>query len=410
MRGSRRLLVPLAVTAALGFWGMAARPADAASHAPIPVFAHYYIWFQPTSWNRAKRDFPILGRYSSDERDIMRQHIRWAKQAGINGFIVSWKDTPRLTSRLVKLVSVAKSEHFKLMLIYQGLDFERHALPIDQVQRDLTSFADRFAASPVFHVLGPKPLVALSGSWEFTRKQIAQLSALRRRVQLLGTERNVDGYRRIANLVDGDLYYWSSVNPDTYPHYGGKLREMSAAIHARGGLWIAPAAPGFDARLLGKTTVVDRNNGATLRTELKAAFRSNPDMVGVISWNEFSENTYIEPSGRYGGRYLRVLAEYLHATPPKIGNFDSDAPAATDYGYSLPLLFGLVLLAVAGVFILSARRNRGGGRGSGGVGGTSDGGPRGGAPARPTRNGSAEPAAGNGHRLGGRSRRRVDRP
>ena len=35
-----------------------------------------------------------MGRYSSDDRDVMRQQVRWAKRAGIDGFIVSWKSTP----------------------------------------------------------------------------------------------------------------------------------------------------------------------------------------------------------------------------------------------------------------------------------------------------------------------------
>src|SRR5947209_464329 len=54
---------------------------------PIPVFAYYYIWFDPQSWDRAKIDYPLLGRYSSDDRSVMVQHIKWAKNAGITGFI-----------------------------------------------------------------------------------------------------------------------------------------------------------------------------------------------------------------------------------------------------------------------------------------------------------------------------------
>lgn len=363
----RRLLLLGAV--ALGCVGAMPGSAMAQQREPVPVLAHYYIWFQPTSWNRAKRDFPLIGRYSSDERDIMRQHVRWAKQVGIDGFIVSWKDTPRLTGRLAKLVAVARSENFKLVIIYQGLDFEREPLPIDQVKRDVSSFVDVYGSDRVFRIFGPKPVVVLSGSWEFSPAEIAQLGPLRSQVHLLASERNLAGYERIAEHVDGDLYYWSSVDPNTHPRYGGKLRDMSRAIHANEGLWIAPAAPGFDARLLGKTTVVGRRDGETLRKELDAAFRSGPDAVGIISWNEFSENTHIEPSGRFGGRYLRVVADYLNAEPPTIGDFDSSAPAATDVGYGLPLLFGLTLIAAAGIFLVSARRRQGE-QGTGGRGGS----------------------------------------
>ena len=48
----------------------------------VPVLAFYYIWFDTRSWNRAKTDYPLLGRYSSDNADVMRQHVEWAKEAG----------------------------------------------------------------------------------------------------------------------------------------------------------------------------------------------------------------------------------------------------------------------------------------------------------------------------------------
>ena len=59
----------------------------------IPLFAYYYLWFNHTSWNRAKKDYPLVGTYSSSDPRIVRIQMREAKSAGINGFIVSWKNT-----------------------------------------------------------------------------------------------------------------------------------------------------------------------------------------------------------------------------------------------------------------------------------------------------------------------------
>src|SRR5260221_7147903 len=59
------------------------------------VFAYYYIWYTPTSWNRAKTDLPTLGAYDSADRTVIAQHMAWAKQAGIDALIVSWKHQPR---------------------------------------------------------------------------------------------------------------------------------------------------------------------------------------------------------------------------------------------------------------------------------------------------------------------------
>ena len=90
---------------------------------------------------------------------------------------------------------------------------------------------------------------------------------------------------------------------------------MGRAIHNNGGMWIAPTAPGFDARLVGGTSVVERKNGQTLKTELNTALQSLPDAIGLISWNEFSENSHIEPSQTHGNLYLRVLAQTRLVTP-----------------------------------------------------------------------------------------------
>ena len=42
---------------------------------------------------------------------------------------------------------------------------------------------------------------------------------------------------------------------------------------------------------------------------MEAALQSAPDAIGLISWNEFSENSHIEPSKKYGSQYLKVLTE-----------------------------------------------------------------------------------------------------
>lgn len=280
-----------------------------------PILAYYYIWFDPQSWNRAKTDYPILGRYSSDDVDVMRQHVQWAKAAGIDGFIVSWKSTDKLNRRLDQLVRIAAEENFKLAIIYEGLDFSRNPLPPDQVGVDLDYFTQHYASNPVFHLF-QKPLVIWSGTWEYSLDEISGVTQTRRNdLLILASEKNVDGYQRLANVVDGDAYYWSSVNPDSHPSYLDKLTSMGDAVHTKGGVWIAPAAPGFDARLVGGTSVVDRKAGETLKTELNAALQSQPDAIGLISWNEFSENSHIEPSHNYGDLYLKVLAGIHLAAP-----------------------------------------------------------------------------------------------
>ena len=323
---------------------------------PIPTLAYYYIWYTATSWNRAKTDYPLLGRYSSDEQRVMQRHIRWAKRAGIDGFIVSWKSTSNLNRRLRDLVLIARQERFKLAIIYEGLDFHREPLPARRVDSDFDYFVREYGDDPVFRIFGDKPAIMWSGTWKYSRREIAAVTQGRRdRLLIVASQKNERSYRQIADLVDGDAYYWSSVNPSTFPGYREKLNAMGRAVHQHRGLWVAPAAPGFDARLVGGKMVVPRRDGATLRTQLDAALSSSPDAIGLISWNEFSENSHVEPSERFGTRYLQLLAD---VNGRKFGDggvaVDSSDPG-TGLSYGIALI-GVFVALFGGSLVLLRRR------------------------------------------------------
>jgi hypothetical protein len=291
----------------------------------------------------------------------MRRHIEEAKAAGITAFLVSWKGTAVMKARLEQLAAIATELHFKLGLVYEGLDFLREPLPASQVASDLQWFARTFAADPVFDIGAGgfhRPLVIWSGTWAFSTADIAQVvEPVRSRLMVLASAKNTADYARVAPLVQGDAYYWSSVNPATMPGYGQKLDAMGRSVHARGGLWIAPSAPGFDARLVGGTSVVPRNGGATLRTEYGTALGSQPDAIGLISWNEFSENTHIEPSTRYGRTYLDLTAQLVRAQAPVPATGAVDSSSGGSGG--LTAGFALTLLAAVAVVIGWIRLRRG---------------------------------------------------
>ena len=118
---------------------------------------------------------------------------------------------------------------------------------------------NQYANHPVFDLF-EKPIVIWSGTWEFSTQEIASVVQDKRdQILILASEKNVKGYQRLSGIVDGDAYYWSSVDPDTHPGYLEKLAAMSDAVHQDGGLWVAPAAPGFDAgELVGGERVIYR--------------------------------------------------------------------------------------------------------------------------------------------------------
>jgi hypothetical protein len=182
---------------------------------------------------------------------------------------------------------------------------------VQRIAEDFDFFKQRYAPDPVFHIFA-KPLLIWSGTWEFSAPDIERVTtSVRDSALVLATEKSTAGYRRVMRFFDGNAYYWSSVDPAANSRYEERLNAMAAAIHKSGGLWIAPFAPGFDARLIGGTRDVPRRDGQTLRIEYNAAVASSADALGLISWNEFSENTHVEPSERYGNSALQELTSLV---------------------------------------------------------------------------------------------------
>jgi hypothetical protein len=346
----------------------------ATSTGSTPVFAYYYIWYSEASWSRGKSDLPLLGQYNSADRQVIAQHIAWAKESGIDGFIVSWKHDPRLDGPLQTLVSEADHQDFKLILLYEGLNFSRNPIGAQKVGDDLQWFMARYAHDPAFTEFGA-PIIVWSGTWKYTNAEVQSVRArigAPQRARLLGSEKSAADYQARVSLLDGDAYYWSSADPGATPGYRARLDAVGTAVTSDHGFWIAPVTPGFDARLVGGSSVVQRRDGATYRASWAAAAAENPSVLGIISWNEYSENSQIEPSQSFGSLYLDVTRELTGAStsspdttmlpgpavsPGEVAGDSSDG-AGLSFGpleWALATAVAVALLAVLALAAIRAR-------------------------------------------------------
>jgi hypothetical protein len=57
---------------------------------PPRIGAHYYPWYTAECWaSQPTANTPVLGRYASADRAVPRRQIQWAKEAGIDFFLLS---------------------------------------------------------------------------------------------------------------------------------------------------------------------------------------------------------------------------------------------------------------------------------------------------------------------------------
>jgi len=88
---------------------------------------------------------------------------------------------------------------------------------------------------------------------------------------------------------------------------------VSNELHKKGKLWAATVVPGHDNYLVSGTNrlIEPRRDGGYYLDSWDIALSSNPDWVLITSWNEWYENTQIEPSDCYGTTYLYLTRQQV---------------------------------------------------------------------------------------------------
>jgi membrane-bound inhibitor of C-type lysozyme len=369
VRPSRRhLLIPavLAIIAAcvtaLVAPGHNTRASAATTSASGPrVFAYYYLWWSSAHWKSSLGpNYPIhssrlplpatIGAdgctthsryagnkltdvpsriYSQDDPGQTESDVRQAAAAGLAGFAVNWagtgaaKQTPtsnpysRRLQLLVNAVHKVNREgiHFSLWLSYKASASIRST---SYIVNDLAYFVARYGKDSAFdRARSAKPTVIWQGSRKYSASTLQTISSkFRSRLRILGDENKWSASR--ARYLDGDAYYWSSQNPYTNPQSFSQLRTLANSVRATGRnpdgsgkVWIAPLNPGYNKKLAGGSTCVPRRNGQTIRTVYAGNRASRPLDFGLISWNEITEGSYVDPMTRYGSQDLKALKPLL---------------------------------------------------------------------------------------------------
>jgi hypothetical protein len=290
--------------------------AGARPNVPRMLWAFYYLWYHSADWNNAElRDHPASTYVSSDRQVIARQ-IDQAKSAGIDGFIASWWGPGDYTDKNLKtLLDVAQQKDFKVFIYFETLQ-SSGPLSADEIYRWLSYAIPAYRDAPAYMKWDGKPVIAFYNSGLVplaTWKDVfARLRA--QGMDLAGLAMGLDA----ANLdvFDGYHTYGVITINDLGQAYGQAARaarnDPLLADQPAPKLWAATIQPGYDERLIpGRAgLVVDRKDGTYYQSTIQAALGSNPDWIFITSWNEWWENTYIEPGQMFGDQYLQLTQAF----------------------------------------------------------------------------------------------------
>jgi hypothetical protein len=142
------------------------------------------------------------------------------------------------------------------------------------------------------------------------------------------------GDESLAYLFDGLHTSYANMRldllADSSPEHIEEFRKNAALIFGNamqstrkhGRIYCPMIIPGFDNVKSSPARVkANRYNGQTYRTLWDEAIKTKPDWILISSWNEWPEDTEIEPSLELGDQYLDITAEYakrfLESSPVK---------------------------------------------------------------------------------------------
>lgn len=299
-----------------------------ARSAPIPradprklVLAFYYPWY--TTYHNSGLEERPRGPRSTFSRSGVSSMTAQARANGIDGFIVSWAGAQADGKPFRLALHAAARQHqmvtgyLESLIIAQGHLFEAE-------QRELTALTQllRYRNEPGFlHTPSGRPVVFV---YAMNRLEVWQwrdlLSRLHNQygeqVALVGDDASA-GYRQFEWGVHR---YGALLPPAQLRDYSLSTSlsvKAQAALHpsARRKLFAASVSPGFDDRRLHRKSalVIPRANGRRYKQTWRAAVAGQPDWILITSWNEWFEDTAIEPGSRSGRQALAITRREVSA-------------------------------------------------------------------------------------------------
>jgi glycoprotein endo-alpha-1,2-mannosidase len=378
------------------------------------VGAHYYSWYPNNWGRGCLRrildpkQYPMLGFYDSKDRKVVEQHIAWCSQYGIDFLTLDWWPGRPGQSEYIKEVFL-KAENIKdikFCIFYEtwSLSFNPDigATAFDDKVTDtfvdsMTSLADDFFDHPSYLRVDGRPVVVLylsrtmAGDFKHALKRLRREMAKRGHdVFIIGdevfwnvtpivkkeavphplvTEPQVGRIRCFDAITSYNMYENELKDQAGYGAESSFISDVSSKYDeylaaARGDVYFVPGIiPGYNdraGRLMSDHYVIPRRwskdgeEGSFFAKSiddlaLKYA-DSRLNMFMITSWNEWNEDTGIEPVklaeptaldrgtggtkytggykyGGYGMKYLEILRDKVVALHGRVVD-EAGAPVA----------------------------------------------------------------------------------
>jgi hypothetical protein len=299
----------------------------------------YTLWHMNTDWTRKPRETPWgtpqLGYYSSNDPLVLREHVAWLTDAGVDFLLLDWSNnidtdvrlhrgppsqlfieesTPTLFEACAahggpKICFLLGITHELMQQIHDdeeliGANSETAAKLKEKVDQIYETYVLNSRFSPMLETYLGKPLIIIDiGVPSVFQKRRPMWSDPRFTTRFLSAyisdQPDLLGSYGVSKL---GLWSWEDRGPPTYPVYDGHPEAMTVVASWRPGPGV-PAMP--------------RGNGSGFRAEWLRARQIGPRYVLSGTFNEWwvaeqpsaEVSKDVEPSLEFGRLYLDIISE-----------------------------------------------------------------------------------------------------
>jgi hypothetical protein len=310
---------------------------------PRLVLAHYYPWYTVETWSDPQMADRPVRLYSTDSQSDVNAAAAMAHAAGIDAWVVSWQGLEAgngFNDRRMRIaLDAAAAAGMRVCAYtetYVANPTNDAALGIhpSTLFDWLADLVDRYGSHPAYLRVGGRPVIfsyaaSLLPPADWT-EVMARLRSSGRNPLLIGDfARSV-----LLEAFDGEYQYtniFSAGDALTLLNRTESLRVRTFNLLRQGDrrrIWVASVTPGFDDSHLvdrQRPRIIERSQGAVYDDQWSTAIDTGADWVVVTSWNEWWENTEIEPGERYGRIYLQRTQQWTSMfkasarMPPRVG-------------------------------------------------------------------------------------------
>jgi len=340
----------------------------------LTVGVYYYPWHAGSDFHgrRYLREhlvpvqLPALGEYNDREPEVIGQHLEWCEYAGISLWVSSWWGPGKKEDITLKdyILEHPGLGDMKIALFYETTGRIPDFTDLSKVSADITYIAENYFNHPNYYTIDGRPVLFV-----YLTRVLSNRGLLDETMDLMRAAANSSGY---DIYIVGDQVFGqppssadqlalldAATNYDVYGSSGARMYATQQKVDnyyaaqagwkskakAVGTAFIPATAPGFNdtgvrdghVPLSRKLTESDEFGSLFRAMVEKAVTMVDPaanNLFLVTSWNEWHEDTQIEPvaaapatsvddSGTqeaytygmeyegYGTRYLDIIREAL---------------------------------------------------------------------------------------------------